>query len=217
MKFFKRKKPAAAPLEAADDKASQPKPDLATPVPAAAEPPLSVELTPPGTPEAVKTVEPARLDTPSAVKPAEAPPEHASVQLDDFAGKAPISAVAAVPEPGDAKPAPEPVLDSSSALAVSAATPPADLPPEDGFFTRIRRGLSRTSDSLFSGLGNLFLGKKEIDAELLEELESRLLMADVGVDATTDIIQRLTHRVSRKELTHPEALQGALREECCKY
>ena len=213
MKFFKRKKPAAAPLEAADDKANQPKPDSATSVPAADEPPQSVELAPPDSLEPVKPVEPAKLDIPAAVKPAEAALEQVAVQLDDFAGKAPISAVAAVPESGDAKSAPEPVLDSGSAPAVSAAAPPADLPPEDGFFTRIRRGLSRTSDSLFSGLGNLFLGKKEIDAELLEELESRLLMADVGVDATTEIIEHLTQRVSRKELTHPEALQSALREE----
>jgi len=63
------------------------------------------------------------------------------------------------------------------------------------------------------GMGNLFLGRKEIDAELLEELESRLLLADVGVDATLDIIDRLTQRVSRKELTRPEALQAALKEE----
>jgi fused signal recognition particle receptor len=84
---------------------------------------------------------------------------------------------------------------------------------EDGLFTRMRRGLSRTGDNLFQGLGNLFLGRKEIDGELLEELESRLLLADVGVDATMEIIGNLTRRVSRKELTHPEALQGALREE----
>ena len=65
----------------------------------------------------------------------------------------------------------------------------------------------------WQGLGTLFLGRKEIDADLLEELESRLLMADVGVDATVEIIDRLTQRVSRKELTSPEALQGALQEE----
>lgn len=84
---------------------------------------------------------------------------------------------------------------------------------EEGLFARMKRGLNRTSDSLFQGLGNLFLGRKEIDAELLEELESLLLMADVGIDATADIIGNLTQRVSRKELTHPEALHSALREE----
>jgi fused signal recognition particle receptor len=63
------------------------------------------------------------------------------------------------------------------------------------------------------GVGNLFLGRKDIDADLLEELESQLLLADVGVEATVDIIARLTQRVSRKELTRPEALQVALQEE----
>ena len=68
--------------------------------------------------------------------------------------------------------------------------------------------MGRTSDNLVQGMGNLFLGRKEIDADLFEELESRLLMADVGVDATLEIIERLTQRVSRKELTRPEALAG---------
>jgi fused signal recognition particle receptor len=70
-----------------------------------------------------------------------------------------------------------------------------------------------TSDNLVQGMGNVFLGRKEIDADLLEELESTLLMADVGVDATVEIIGHLTQRVSRKELTQPEALQAALQEE----
>ena len=82
-----------------------------------------------------------------------------------------------------------------------------------GLFARLKRGLARTSDSLTSGLGDLFLGKKEIDAELLEELETRLLMADVGVEATTDIVARLTERVSRRELTEPSAVFSALRAE----
>ena len=82
-----------------------------------------------------------------------------------------------------------------------------------GFFARLKRGLSRTSENLAAGLGNLFLGRKEIDAELLDELESTLLMADVGVDATVEIIEHLTRRVSRKELTSPEALQSALQDE----
>jgi fused signal recognition particle receptor len=82
-----------------------------------------------------------------------------------------------------------------------------------GFFSRLRLGLGRTSDNLAQGLGNIFLGRKEIDAALFDELESRLLLADVGVDATLEIIQRLTQRVSRKELTRPEALHAALQQE----
>ncbi len=53
-----------------------------------------------------------------------------------------------------------------------------------GVFSRLRQGLSRTSDQLAAGVGRLFLGRKEIDAELMEDLESELLLADVGVEAT---------------------------------
>ncbi|MGB1139790.1 MAG: signal recognition particle-docking protein FtsY [Halioglobus sp.] len=105
---------------------------------------------------------------------------------------------------------PEPVEPA----AIDAPPSPAEgAPDKAGFFTRLRRGLGRTSDNLVQGMGNVFLGRKEIDAELLEELESTLLMADVGVDATVEIIEHLTRRVSRKELTQPEALKAALQEE----
>jgi len=98
------------------------------------------------------------------------------------------------------------------ALASELTQVPAD-DGEGGFFQRLRRGLGRTSDNLVQGMGTLFLGRKEIDAELLEDLESQLLQADVGVEATVEIIGRLTQRVSRKELTSPEALQDALKLE----
>ena len=120
-------------------------------------------------------------------------------------------------------PSPESPLPVTEAEVLgSEVLPQEEAPPEKenaavqektGFFSRLRRGLGRTSDNLVQGLGNLFLGRKEIDDALFEELESRLLMADVGIDATLDIIQRLTKRVSRKELTRPEALHAALREE----
>ncbi len=104
------------------------------------------------------------------------------------------------------------------AMPETAAEPTQDKGPEDpaakpGLFTRLKHGLGRTSDNLVAGLGSLFLGRKEIDADLLEDIESQLLMADVGVEATTDIIEKLTQRVSRKELTQPEALLTALKEE----
>ena len=82
-----------------------------------------------------------------------------------------------------------------------------------GFLGRLRRGLGRTSDSLVAGLGNLFLGRKTIDDDLMEELEARLLMADVGIEATTEIIGHLAQRVSRSELKDGEALLAALRDE----
>ena len=62
-------------------------------------------------------------------------------------------------------------------------------------------------------MASLFLGKKAIDDDLLDELETRLLTADVGVEATTAIVQNLTRRVARKELADSEALYKALQEE----
>jgi fused signal recognition particle receptor len=107
-----------------------------------------------------------------------------------------------------------PAVESDELVqAVQETETAAGLEQKQGVLSRLRRGLGRTSDNLVQGLGNLFLGHKEIDAELFEELESRLLLADVGVEATLEIIKQLTQRVSRKELTRPEALEGALREE----
>ncbi len=80
-----------------------------------------------------------------------------------------------------------------------------------GFFSRIKSGLSRTRNNLAGGLGTLLLGKKEIDDDLLEEIETQLLMADVGVAATQEIINDLTERSSRKELKDSEALFEALK------
>ena len=122
---------------------------------------------------------------------------------------------AAVPATGAVVPEASavPEVEETRPEAAVAAQEPRETGKSGGLFARLKRGLSRTSENLAEGIGNLFLGRKEIDAELLEELESTLLMADVGVDATMEIIEHLTRRVSRKELTRPEALQAALQEE----
>ena len=87
-----------------------------------------------------------------------------------------------------------------SAAEVAVCEPEPASSAKASLLSRLRLGLGRTSDTLLHGLGTLFLGRKEIDAELFEELETRLLLADVGVDATVEIIDRLMQRVSRKEL-----------------
>jgi fused signal recognition particle receptor len=91
-------------------------------------------------------------------------------------------------------------------------TPVTEEVSEAGFFARIKKGLSRTRSGLSSGLGDLLLGKKEIDDDLFEEIETQLLMADIGVAATQDIISDLTDRASRKELNDSGALYHALKE-----
>src|SRR5690606_24924469 len=86
------------------------------------------------------------------------------------------------------------------------------LESTDGLIARIRQGLARTSNQFAENLGNLLLGKKTIDDELLEEIETQLLMADVGLEATSEIIDDLTMRVARKQLADSEALYQALKE-----
>lgn len=92
---------------------------------------------------------------------------------------------------------------------------PAERPdpkPEErqGFFKRLRARLNRGNSWLTYDLAELFRGRK-IDAEALEELETRLLSADVGVDATEHILSGLQKRVARNELADVEALIKALR------
>ena len=91
--------------------------------------------------------------------------------------------------------------------------PETEKKEEKGLFKRLRSGLSKTSNNLTEGISSLVLGKKKIDDEALEELETRLLMADVGIDATQRIIEDLTTRSSRNELNDVNALMEALFEE----
>jgi fused signal recognition particle receptor len=79
-----------------------------------------------------------------------------------------------------------------------------------GLFARLKTGLSKTGNNLTAGMGDLFLGKKAIDSELLEDLETRLLTADVGVEATTRIIDDLTQQAKRNELKDATALKTSL-------
>jgi fused signal recognition particle receptor len=81
-----------------------------------------------------------------------------------------------------------------------------------GFFGSLKERMRKTRDNLTEGLAELFQGKRAIDDELLEELESRLLTADVGMPATQRIMSELTGRVSRQELNDASALYQSLRE-----
>ncbi len=91
--------------------------------------------------------------------------------------------------------------------------PKDNTPEEKSWFGRLRDGLSNTRKQLTSGLGDLVLGQREIDEDLFEDIETALLMADVGVEATQSIIKALTEQTSRKQLADGDALFKALREQ----
>ncbi len=79
--------------------------------------------------------------------------------------------------------------------------------------SRLRDGLEQTRAVLNTDVGDLISGRKRVDEDLLEELETLLLTADVGVDATSRIIGDMSARVKRRELTEPAVLLSALKQE----
>ncbi|MFT8230283.1 signal recognition particle-docking protein FtsY [Pseudomonas guariconensis] len=130
-------------------------------------------------------------------------PERPVVEMAPVATpEAPKAPVEPAPTPRD--PAPEPA---------EAPAPAVAEPAKPGFFARLKQGLSKTSASIGEGMASLFLGKKAIDDDLLDEIETRLLTADVGVEATSVIVQNLTQKVARKQLADADALYKSLQEE----
>ncbi|MCP4470628.1 MAG: signal recognition particle-docking protein FtsY [Gammaproteobacteria bacterium] len=80
-----------------------------------------------------------------------------------------------------------------------------------GLFASLRQRLSKTRENLSSGLADLLLGKKQVDDQLLEQLEDQLLMADVGMQATQKITSQLTDSLKRRQLSDSESLIGTLK------
>ncbi|KAA8735347.1 signal recognition particle-docking protein FtsY [Acinetobacter qingfengensis] len=97
--------------------------------------------------------------------------------------------------------------------AASIAATQESSESKGGFFSRMKLGLTKTRKNLADGMMNILVGGKEIDDELLEEVEDQLLVADIGVDATRTIIKNLTERTERGDLIYSHALYKALQEE----
>jgi signal recognition particle-docking protein ftsY len=72
-----------------------------------------------------------------------------------------------------------------------------------GFFSKLVEGLTKTRDAVVSGLENVFLGYNAIDEDFYEELEEILIMGDIGVKASTDIIEELKERVKEDHIKSP--------------
>ena len=87
------------------------------------------------------------------------------------------------------------------------------LPSEGNLLQKLSKRLTKTSQALGDGLGRLLLGKKEIDDELLEEIETQLLMADIGIDTTQRIMSNLVGGIQRQALLDSDALYQQLKDE----
>ncbi len=88
----------------------------------------------------------------------------------------------------------------------------AEPSAKPSLFSRLKTSLQRTRNQLGEGMARLFLGKKTIDSELLEEIETHLLLADIGMETTQAVINDLTARVNRKQLNDPASLFKALQD-----
>ena len=177
--------------------------------------------TTPVTPEPVADASPAAIPTtpasdsiqpePSAAAATVAAPEPVIVaeHPTTSAASAEVVAESATAIVTDAIPqsAAEPVMAAATIVPASA-----DNPKKPGFFARLKQGLAKTSQNLGAGLASLFLGKK-IDDDLYEELETQLLLADVGVETTQKLIKQLVADADRRQLKDAEALYVKLQDE----
>lgn len=105
----------------------------------------------------------------------------------------------------------EPVDSLSPNVALDAQEGADTEPVKQGFLTRFKKGLSKTRHQLGDGLGRLLLGKKEIDATLLDALEELLLSADLGIDTTNVILNQLSDDLARHQLADGDAVYAALK------
>ncbi len=110
---------------------------------------------------------------------------------------------------------PEEITQEQPIVEEEPQKPTVEILParKPGLFKRMQQGLSRTRGGLSEGLASLLLGKKEIDEDLLEELETQLLMADVGIETTQAIMDKINGQISRKEVNNSDALYNALIKE----
>ncbi len=126
---------------------------------------------------------------------------------------APEPAAPANPAAPEAAPGTLVAPPTAPARPAPAAAPAAAAEPDKkrSWMDRLRAGLSRTRDQIGGGLSSLF-SRRKIDEELLEELETTLLMADCGVEATGHLLKELRLRWKRDKLETADQLQGALAE-----
>lgn len=109
--------------------------------------------------------------------------------------------------------APAPAADDEPRNSEMPAAPEQKTAATTGFFGRLKQGLSRTRSNLADSLDSLLGGRKTIDAALLDDIEMQLLTADVGIEATDQVISALTAKVKRKQLNDGDALMAQLQSE----
>lgn len=113
---------------------------------------------------------------------------------------------------------PEPL--ASGEPRVPSAPAPSDSgerPAVKSMFQRLQERLGKTRDALVNRLDRLFLGKKEIDQDLFDQLEEILITADLGVATTMELLDEARNKVKRDQLSDPQVLKTILRDQLLAY
>jgi fused signal recognition particle receptor len=211
-RFFKKKTPPpAAPVQPA------PPPEAVEPVPAPAEPAAAPAIPAPPAPQpqpeayAPAPAEPAAAPAATPVPaptPAPVPPPVPAVETAPEPASEPTPVPVAPPEP-----APVPAQPAPAAAAAPepepepVPAPVSEAPKKASWLARLKQGLSRTGQSI----GGIFVGVK-VDENLFEELESALIMADAGLEATEKLLTALRARVKKERIEDPAKVKTALRQ-----
>lgn len=82
-----------------------------------------------------------------------------------------------------------------------------------GFFDKLKQGLTKTKESINDKINNVFSNFRKVDEELLEELEEALIMSDMGVETSTQIISNLREKIKKEKIEESEQVKESLREE----
>ena len=94
-----------------------------------------------------------------------------------------------------------------------AQKPPEKLEQSDSFLDRLRAGVDKTRRQILNNLSDAVLGKKEINDEVLDDLEEVLISSDIGPETTQRILEAITKKVEREELNNPQVLQSEIEQE----
>lgn len=222
-RFFKKKSPPpAAPAQPAPppeqvDAGIAPQAEAEVPAQPVEPAVPAREFAPVATPEVTLPVPSAEVPAPASASvpqpsPAVVPQPQASAPVSAQVAAAPVPQQPVAPAPAVSQPAATPsapvVAPAPAAIVPAPAAPePEAAPKKASWLSRLKQGLSRTGQSI----GGIFVGVK-VDENLFEELESALIMADAGLEATEKLLTALRARVKKERIEDPAKVKAALRQ-----
>lgn len=109
----------------------------------------------------------------------------------------------------------EEIVEETAAAELEAVPEEAPAPVKEkkGFFARLKEGLDKTRKNILGGVDTVLGSFTKIDEDLFEELEEALIMADMGVQTTMDIVENLRQRVKKERATDPAVIKDMLIDE----